>query len=88
MTTYIYLVYGEAGEYGDACEWPVKAFADPVKADEFCKKLNDWCKKNGASNGHGKVEECPYDPRFDNDYAGTTYSVVPIELIPRENVNV
>ena len=38
----IYLIMGQTGEHGDACEWPVKAFHREVDCQQMVKAMNSY----------------------------------------------
>lgn len=67
----IYAVFGVAGEYSDRTEWPVKAFRDEARADQFAldcikaaKRLKrefeplytDWVERGHALYAEAKAQ--------------------------------
>lgn len=43
---YIYVVYGESGEYDSCIIWDVAAFIKPEHANNFLDKINEWLTNN------------------------------------------
>lgn len=83
----IYVVMGYCGEYSDRSDWPLVAFTDEEMAKQRvlaatrraaeleATKPKDWMEHRE----HFKQNE--FDQDMQNDYTGTTYAYLTLELI-------
>lgn len=89
----VYVIEGQTGEYSDRQSWSVAAFLAEEHAQEFCDKLNAWCKEKRIAKSNYDYEaadelrdqktwsfNCPLDPGLCVYYTGTSYLVYKIPL--------
>lgn len=85
-----WIVTGSTGQYSDRTEWPVRVFLQEKSAIDFFDKLDRAYlsfpqTKRGYERDEGQMEELEkcmkeLDPRFMEDYTGTTYFLDVVEL--------
>ena len=87
----IYIVKGSTGEYSDYVEWLVKAFLTEKAAQTFVEHASSIAKQifninqqQFLGNLLRYTDRCivdhPMDPKFQEDYTGTSYTYEEIEL--------
>lgn len=87
----IYVVKGTTGEWSDRVEWLAKAFRTEKAAQEFILYLEEKYQSfNQGKRGFNRSEKeekalnklmCSLDPRFHEDYTGTSWYYREVELV-------
>lgn len=80
----IYVVQGRTGEYGDKCEWNVKAFRTREQAMEFANNANKRAEEifKSSESKYGPYKGInEFDPFMVIDYTGTGYYYFELELV-------
>lgn len=85
----VFIIEGNTGEYSDRTNWLVKAFLDEEAAQNFARELTSKLEELGLDVGCcGDWEEREVkskemkklDPWFQNDYTGSHYCLLNVEL--------
>lgn len=93
----LYMVMGHTGDYADATEWPVVAYAHAASAHAHLRRATAWtathrCDWHNLSTerrllfypdaGEQQLKN-PWDPEMQVDYTGVRYSVVSVPYMHR-----
>jgi hypothetical protein len=86
VSEFVYVLFGDTGEYSDHVDWVVRGYRDKAQADADCEMLNKlaegienlpWAERDAAVRerlgGH--------DAQARVDYTGLIYSVVEIPVV-------
>lgn len=81
----VYVVEGTTGEYEDRNDWFVKAFLNEEKASGFARACNEAYAYLVSTRPEGSLRwdderKHPLDPYFMEDYTGTSYTYLTIDL--------
>lgn len=84
----IYVVMGDAGAYDNHVEWPVRAFTNKMKAEDFCDDVYERNRQLVKEYGNQWIVPDGSNELDPNGYLDdTTYSVLEIYLEENDTEN-